>query len=186
MLRTNTSFLSFIKAMHGTAQYQREVQLKSFAKGSLLLEQGEALSKVYIVESGITKCYFSTENGKRYILEFLGAGEIAGEIEVLKKIDCLCSIEAVTEVKAYVLTVPFVKSLIEDNLRFNQLLLTELSERIINTSSRSSAQQLYSIEHGLNKLLALQHVNRLQISKEDMAAYLGITLRSLNRLLAAR
>lgn len=186
MLRTNTSFLSFIKTLHESKQRQADVQLKSFTKGTLLLEQGDMVSKVYIVETGITKCYFSEENGKRYILEFLGAGEIAGEIEVLKNIDCLCSVEAVTEISAYVLTVPFVRSLIENDLAFNQLLLAELSERIINTSSRSSAQQLYSIEHGLNRLLTLQQENGLSISKEDTAAYLGITVRSLNRLLAAK
>ncbi|MBG6235063.1 CRP-like cAMP-binding protein [Pedobacter sp. CAN_A7] len=186
MLRTNNSFLSFIQQLYETKKHHKEIHLKRFPKGSRLLQQGEKASKIFIVAEGITKCYFSEENGKNYILEFLGAGEIAGELEVIKNINCLCNIEAVTEVQAYVLTVPIVKSLLANNPLFNHMLLTELAERIINTSSRSSFQQLYSVEHALKKLLMLQSEHQLSISKEDMAAYLGVTLRSLNRLLAVK
>lgn len=37
-----------------------------------------------LIRSGITKCYFIEENDKEYIVEFLGKGEIIGEIEVIK------------------------------------------------------------------------------------------------------
>lgn len=186
MLRTNISFLSFIQQLHKSGRHKNEISLKLFPKGSLLLQQGCRATKIFIVEEGITKCYFSEENGKNYILEFLSAGEIVGELEVIKDVDCLCTVEAVTEVSAYVLTVPLIKSLLDNDLLFNQMLLAELAERIINTSSRSSFQQLYSVEHGLKKLLMLQSEHHLIISKEDMADYLGVTLRSLNRLLAAK
>ena len=186
MLRTNISFLSFIKQLYENEAHHHEIRLKLFPKGSRLLQQGDKATKIFIVAEGITKCYFSEENGKNYILEFLGAGEIAGELEVIKNINCLCNIEAVTDVQAYVLTVPLVKWLLANNPSFNQMLLTELAERIINTSSRSSFQQLYSVEHALKKLMLLQSENQLSISKEDMAAYLGVTLRSLNRLLAVK
>jgi CRP-like cAMP-binding protein len=186
MLRTNITFLSFIKQLYEAKQHDNEISLKLFPRGSRLLQQGEQATKIFIVAEGITKCYFSEENGKNYILEFLGEGEIAGELEVIKDINCLCSVEAVTAVRAYVLTVPLVRYLLENNPLFNQMLLTELAERIINTSSRSSFQQLYSVEHALKKLLQLQAEHELSISKEDMAAYLGVTLRSLNRLLAGK
>jgi CRP-like cAMP-binding protein len=44
-------------------------------------------------------------------------------------------------------------------------------------------QQLYTVEHAVKRLLELQTRQQLNFSKEDMAAYLGITLRSLNRAL---
>lgn len=66
---------------------------------------------------------------------------------------------------------------------FNRMLIDELADRIINTSSRSSFQQLYTVEHALKKLLTLQAKYKVSLTKEDMADYLGITLRSLNRLL---
>lgn len=69
----------------------------------------------------------------------------------------------------------------KSDLKLNNLLLDVFAERIINTASRASYQQLYTIEHSLGKLLELQSKQEISISKEDMASYLGVTVRSLNR-----
>lgn len=183
MLRTNHSLLSFIGNLHEKQANIEEVSLKIFPKGTFLLKQDGRSSKVFIIKEGITKCFFSEENGKDYIVEFLSEGEILGEIEVIKNINCLCSIEAITDVQVYAINITFFKQLLEKDLNFNKLLLDELAERVINTSSRASSQQLYTTEYGLKKMLDLQYKQRIVISKEDMAAYLGITLRSLNRAL---
>jgi CRP-like cAMP-binding protein len=183
MLRTNLSFLSFAESQFEKQSHPVDIVLKSFSKGDFLLRQGGMSSKVFIIKSGITKCFFSEENDKDYILEFLSDGEIVGEIEVIRNTKCLCSVEAITCVQAYSISVSFFKHLLEKDLYFNRLLLDELSERVSNTSSRASAQQLYTIEYRVRKILDLQSRQNIVVSKEDMAAYLGITIRSLNRAL---
>ncbi|RQO32679.1 Crp/Fnr family transcriptional regulator [Taibaiella sp. KBW10] len=183
MLLTNLSLLSFAEKLYAEQERKEHIVLKSFDKGSLLLHQGQQQTKVMILKEGITKCFFSEANGKEYIVEFLGVGEIVGEIEVLRKIDCLCSIEAITIVQAYALSLPLFHSLLEQDLAFNRILLEELAERVVYTSSRASFQQLYTTEHGLAKLLALQEKQQIRLSKDDMAAYLGVNIRSLNRAL---
>lgn len=183
MLRTNPSFLSFIESLYEQQVRKEDIVLKTFTKSSLLVTQGSKATRVLIVKEGITKCFFSEENGKDYIVEFLAEGEILGEIEAIRNIPCLCSVEAITKVRAYVLNIAYFRSLLEKDLALNRMLLDEMAERLINTASRSSAQQLYTIEHGLRKILALQSKLNIAISKEDMAAYLGVTLRSLNRAL---
>ena len=184
MLRTNLHFLAFFEELYleQTTGIQNIV-VKKFPKNSFLLTQGSPLTELVIIRAGATKCYFSEENGKDFIVEFLGAGEIAGEIEVLKSRSCLCNIVALTEVEAYSVKIPFFKTLLTKNLDLNRHLLDVLAERIIHTSSRSSSQQLYTTEYGLAKMLEFQEQQNLEISKEDMAAYLGITVRSLNRTL---
>ncbi|SHF25962.1 Crp/Fnr family transcriptional regulator [Pedobacter caeni] len=183
MLRTNHFFLSFIENLHEKQANIEELSLKTFPKGTFLLKQDGRSSKVFIIKEGITKCFFSEENGKDYIVEFLSEGEILGEIEAIRNNNCLCSVETLTDVEAYAINIPFFKQLLEKDLNFQKLLLDELAERLINTSSRASSQQLYTIEYGLKKILELQYKQNIVISKEDMAAYLGITLRSLNRAL---
>ncbi|WP_434086991.1 cyclic nucleotide-binding domain-containing protein [Sphingobacterium faecium] len=42
---------------------------------------------------------FDGRNDKEYIVEFLGKGEIVGEIELLRKMPCLCSIQATRDVE---------------------------------------------------------------------------------------
>lgn len=113
----------------------------------------------------------------------MGKGEIVGEIEFIRKIACLCSIEAMTDVTVYAIAPDYFSELIKGDLKLNNLLLDVFAERIINTASRASYQQLYTIDHSLGKLLELQAKQEISISKEDMASYLGVTLRSLNRAL---
>lgn len=182
MLRTNQTFLDYLEELYNRQDDKKNIVLKSFEKGDNILTQNEISTKIMLIKSGITKCYFVEENDKEYIVEFLGKGEIIGEIEVIKNVPCLCSIEAITEVTVYSMSIPYFQSLIKNDLTLNNLLLDVFAERIVNTSSRASYQQLHTTEHTLSQLLEVKS-KEMEISKEDMAAYLGITLRSLNRAL---
>lgn len=183
MLRTNQLFLNYLEDLYEKQERKEDIIIRSFSKGERILTQNETPSKVMLIKDGITKCFFVEENDKEYIVEFLGKGEIIGEIELIRNISCLCSIEAVTDVTVYAVAIPYFKSLIKNDLLLNNHLLEVFAERIVNTSRRASYQQLYAAEHTLAKLLELQAQQNIQISKEDMAAYLGITMRSLNRTL---
>jgi CRP-like cAMP-binding protein len=185
MLRTNREFLDYIEQLYINETKSGFINLQGVRTGDKILTQGEFSKYVYVIKEGIAKCFFSEENGKDYILEFLGTGEILGELEAIKKTLCLCSVSAVTSLKFYTIPLDYFNDLLSSDMSLSRLLLEEMAERMINTSSRASFQQLYTIEHGLAKLLDLQQKQQLVISKEDMAAYLGITLRSLNRALKA-
>ncbi|WP_223608116.1 Crp/Fnr family transcriptional regulator [Chryseobacterium sp. OSA05B] len=183
MLRTNQLFLNYLKDLYEKQERKEDIIIRSFSKGERILTQHENPSKIMLIKEGITKCFLVEENDKDYIVEFLGKGEIIGEIEQIRNIPCLCSIEALTDVTVYAVAIPYFKSLIKNDLSLNNLLLDAFAERIVNTSKRASYQQLYAAENTLAQLLELQKEESIEISKEDMAAYLGITVRSLNRTL---
>lgn len=182
MLQTNIHFLSYIEQLH-KEQTNKDIILKEYPKGSFVFNQSQESNKVIIIKEGFVKCFFAEENGKDFILEFLGKSEIAGEIEAIRNIPCLCHIEALSDIQAYQFSTNCFKLMMNRNPQFNQLLIEELAKRIINTSSRASLQQVYNIEHGLRKLIVLQERQHLKIAKADMAAYLGVDIRSLNRVL---
>lgn len=184
MLRTNQAFLNYLEGLYRKQESKDDMTIKSFSNGEKIVIQGQKPAEIMLVKEGIAKCYFVEENAKEYIVEFLGRGEIIGEIELIKNIACLCSIEALTNVTVYAVDIPYFKSLIKNDIILNNLLLESFAERIINTSSRASYQQLYTTEHTLVQLIKMQDKQGIQISKEDMAAYLGITVRSLNRILS--
>ncbi|WP_367118540.1 Crp/Fnr family transcriptional regulator [Chryseobacterium sp.] len=123
MLRTNHIFLSYLEALYIQQGPKDDIVLKTFSKGEKILIQGQTLPKVMLIKEGIAKCYFSEENGKEYIVEFLGSGEILGEVEVIKNTTCLCSVEAVSEVAVYAVSLPYFKSLIQNDLRLNHVLM---------------------------------------------------------------
>ncbi|MDR2038859.1 MAG: Crp/Fnr family transcriptional regulator [Bacteroidales bacterium] len=182
MLRININFLSYIERLY-EEQNGRDVVLRTYPKGEFIFEQNNQNNKVIIIRDGFVKCFFSEENGKDFIFEFLGKGEIIGEIEAIRGTPCLCNIEALTNVEVYSFSIAYFKSMMNKSPEFNQLLIDELARRIINTSTRASFQQLYSIKHGVSKLLLLQEKQNIKLPKTDMAAYLGIDIRSLNRIL---
>ncbi|WP_185288193.1 Crp/Fnr family transcriptional regulator [Chryseobacterium lactis] len=183
MLRTNQAFLDYFEELYRNQKEEDNIVLKFFSRDEKILIQDWPLSRLMLIKEGIAKCYFTEENGKEFIVEFLGKGEILGEVELIKNINCLCCVQAISDVMVYETNIPYFKSLIQKDLALNHLLLNSFAERIVNTSSRASYQQLYTVEHTLGQLLEMQVKQKIQISKEDMAAYLGITVRSLNRIL---
>lgn len=72
MLRTNQSFLAYVKERYDQQERKEDIIIKKYAKGQRLLCQNETANKVMLIQEGITKCYFTENNDKDYILEFLG------------------------------------------------------------------------------------------------------------------
>ncbi|WP_426483107.1 Crp/Fnr family transcriptional regulator [Chryseobacterium sp. R2ACT005] len=116
MLRTNQTFLNYLDELHKKQKRSDDFIVKSFSAGDQILVQDHQLSHVMMIKEGIVKCFLAEENGKEYIVEFLGSGEIIGEVELIKNINCLCSIEALNEVTAYAVKIPFFKALIKNDL----------------------------------------------------------------------
>ncbi|MGF6849286.1 CRP-like cAMP-binding protein [Chitinophaga sp. W3I9] len=183
MLRTNPAFLHFMEQFTASSAEGEAVAIKTFTAGTRLIRQGGTISHVYIIREGITKCYIEEDNGKDYIFEFLGKGEITGDLEGIRKEKCLCNIEAITPVTAYAIPHTLFSWLLVNNTEFNRLMLEELVIRIRQTCIRASYQQLYPVEYALLRLLALEAEQDIVIPKKDMASYLGITIRSFNRTL---
>lgn len=174
MIRTNQDLLQFIEQLPG-------IQQQTFPPGQKLFRQDQKAHHVYIVRQGIAKCYITEENSKDYILEFLGEGEVIGELELLTSAPILSTVEAVTELVVYKTDSAFFWHLLENNAAFNKIILKELATRVRQLAIRVSYQQLYPIEYTLLKLLSLFSYQELPLSKKDLADYLAITVRSLNR-----
>lgn len=181
MLKTNESFFSYLSTLYERQNRKEDILLKKCVKGERLLSQNEIATKVMLIVDGITKCYFTEDNDKEYIIEFLGKGEIIGEVEIIRTIPCLCTIEAMTDVSYFAIDKPYFSELLKTDFQLNHLLLESFAKRIVDTASRASYQQLYTIEYSLNKLTELQTKQNVVLSKDEMASYLGITVRSLNR-----
>ncbi|WP_267740293.1 Crp/Fnr family transcriptional regulator [Myroides injenensis] len=183
MLRININFLTYIEALAKSDAFSDKIVLEQYKPKQMLLHQGDPVVKVIVIKDGITKCFITEENGKEYIPEFLSTGEIMGEIEIMGKKNCLCSVEAISVVNAYIIPLSIFQYLLKTDITFNNTLLEIEALRVYHTSERASFQQLYTVEHALEKLLELQKKENINISKEDIASYLGITTRTLNRAL---
>lgn len=182
MIRHNQELLAYISQISHSTSFISE---KKLLQKERIIVQGEKLSHLYIIKSGIVKCFITENNGKDYILEFLGEGEIIGELEIINNSQSLTNVETLTDIEVFKIPNQHFIELLKANWSLNYLILKELALRIVQTASRASYQQNYPLEYSILKLIYLFSVQPLKLSKQDLADYLGITVRSLNRTLLA-
>ncbi|WP_299532768.1 Crp/Fnr family transcriptional regulator [Ulvibacterium sp.] len=182
MIRTNNELLDFFSQWDDRKEYET-FRERQFVPGQKLIVQGKKGRLVHIIKEGIAKCYVSEENGKEFVQEFFGAGELLGEIEVLNNTRTFGSVMALTDVTTYCIGKDNFCAMMNNIPGFNLMVSRALATKLRDTAIRTSRQQTYSTAHNLNKLSPLFSEETGMFSKKDIADYLGITLRSLNRAL---
>ena len=181
MIRTDIDFLTYINTL--SLKFPDYFLLEAYNPKEIILEQDKRYHSLYIIKNGITKCYLSDENGKDFIQEFLGKGMEFGELEVFSGNLSFCSIEAISKVEVYKLSHKHYNELLKNDPVFNRLVIKAMAIKIGYKAPRHSFQQSYSIEENILKLKKIYPDYNTIFSKIDIANYLGITLRSLNRTL---
>jgi CRP/FNR family transcriptional regulator, anaerobic regulatory protein len=186
MIRKSPTLLRTIEDLAADGRQGQTILLRQAPKGEMLVRQGQATTKVLVIRSGIVKCYITEDNEKEYILEFLGEGEVLGELEAICRTPAMCNVQTLTEVAVYQVDKPSFLDLLGRHATLNAAILGLLAVRLANTATRAARQQLYTLDHSLNQLLEMLEREKIPVTKQDLADYLGISLRSLNRLLRER
>ncbi len=183
MIRINQELLTFFSKLSGSSAGS-SVMEKRFATGNNIINQGKHVTSVFIIKNGIVKCIVNEENGRDFIQEFFSQDEILGELEIFNNTISFCNVEAITEVEAYHINKKDFYALLENHRELNILLLRALANKVRDTAIRASQQQSHPIAYNLQKLLVFSADQARLFSKQDLANYLGITLRSLNRAIS--
>ena len=182
MIRRSPVILRIVDELVAGGQLGRAILERHFPKGHLLFGQGEPTTNVYFIRSGIVKCSFAEDRDKEFILEFLGEGEVLGEIEAICRTPAFSTVRSIAELSVYMMDKASFLDLLARHAAFNFAIMELLAVRVANTATRSARQQLHTLEHNLANLLEVLESERLPCTKQELADYLGITLRSLNRL----
>jgi len=151
--------------------------------GEKILHQKTHVHSTYMIKEGLAKCFLTLDNGNDFIQEFFGAGEVFGEIEVITGDISFCTIEALVPTTYYKIPKTTFDHWAKTDDVFNTLLLRLLATNIRYAALRHSYNQTHSLEENLKRLLEEFPELLQKISKNDIANYLGITTRSLNRVL---
>ncbi|NAY90904.1 cyclic nucleotide-binding domain-containing protein [Muricauda sp. JGD-17] len=181
MIRKNPELVAYSEVL-----FQKGVDgmhEEEFGPRQLILEQDHRYTKIYLIKKGIAKCYILDENGKEFIQEFLGEGMEFGELEIFRNKLTICSVESITSLKVFSFTYSCFNNLLKADFKFNQLIMKALADKIRYKAPRHSYQHAYPIEDNILKLQRMFPEITEVISKKDIANYIGVTPRSLNRAL---
>jgi len=182
MIRINKELLDYFNDLY-VLQTFNFVEKESFSVGNFLIHQNKKGNDIFIIKTGITKCFVNEENGRDFIQEFFGEGEILGEIEIFTETLSFSNVIALTDVTAYKIDKKNFYKLLDTNKDLNLIIIRALATKIRDTAIRTSQQQVHPLDYNLKRLLRLISDQKINFSKQDLADYLGITLRSLNRSL---
>lgn len=182
MIRINKDLVDYVKMLSRSEGDDAVIEQKYEPK-QIILEQRKRVFAVYILISGMAKCYMTEDTGVDFVQEFFGEGEIFGEIEMFNDESSFCSIESITAVSVFKIPHDQFHQLIDSDRRFRQLILKSLATKVKYTAVRHSYNQSHTIETNLLRLKKQFPTLIETIAKIDIANYLGITERSLNRTL---
>lgn len=183
MIKTNQQLLEFFEEWREKHPDQSDIKLQKFRPNESLIWQGDDAGDLFLLIEGIAKCFIREENGREYVLEFLGKGEIIGEVEAVLASENLSNIVSLTPLEVLRIKRTFFDRLLKENPDFNQLILREFALRLQNTARRASYQQIFPAEYKVLKILLLWENKKAGLSKSDLADYLALPIRSLNRVL---
>ncbi len=180
MIRTNIELLEYIRSSKNSNHYFIKEEVEKKQK---IIKQNSHSAFGYIIKNGIAKCYLTDENGNDFIEEFFSEGELFGEIEIINNTNNICSVEAISEMTLYKISKTNFQFLLKNDQKFNDLIMKSFAKKIQEKATRHSHNQLNPIKSNLSRLQQSTSMFMEIISKNDIASYLGISLRSLNRIL---
>jgi len=183
MITTNLQLRNLMEELTGNESTGNAITLRTLQPKQRLIVQDQALQSVYVIRSGVTKCFITENNERDYILDFLGEGEILGEIEAIRHTRATCTIEAITPLTVYTMTSVQFHHFFKTQPAFGSVVLELIATRLARISEKAARQQLYTLSEILPQLLSALESQQITFTKQDLSEYLGISVRSLNRLL---
>lgn len=181
MIRKSPLLLRIVDDLVAGGQMGQAILQRQFPKGHSLIGQGAETKNVFVIRSGIVKISIADQE-KEFILEFMGEGEVLGDLEAIRKVPAISTVTAISALAVYMMDNAGFLGLLARNAAFNMAMLETLAVKVANTGTRNARQQLNTLEHNLANLLEVLESEQVPCTKQELADYLGITLRSLNRL----
>ncbi len=181
MIRKNIDLLNFISNLK-EEEHLYFIEENCTSK-TIIAQQDTRTKWVYIIKQGIAKCSLNDDNGNEFIQEFFSEGMKFGELEVFNNKAIYCAMIAITNVVYYKISHENFTALLNSNKTFNTIVLKSLVTKLSEKGPRFAFQQNRTIKDNIFKLFQEFPTVLNIIPKQDIANYLGITLRSLNRSL---
>jgi|SRR5690625_918907 len=158
---------------------------KTFKAGETIYSPGEIANSIYIISSGKIRIYRLSENGKEQLVRMLVSGEFTGELALFKEGIYEAFAESLEDTTICMIRHNDFKKIL---LKY-PLISTKMLEVLANRLSTSEEQTTFistetvrdRLIHYLSRMQDSNNELTLDITKKDLASYLGTTPESLSR-----
>lgn len=167
---------------------------RTYRRGEVIFHQGDPGDTLHVIESGRVKVMVDSESGGEAVLTVLGPGDCFGELALIDGEPRSARVEALEPVETVSLQRTDFTQCLYSNPRAVDALLAVLAATIRRLTDEVADLAFLDVEGRLaKKLLELADVHgresegateiELPITQEDLAAMIGSTRASVNKLL---
>jgi CRP/FNR family transcriptional regulator, cyclic AMP receptor protein len=161
-------------------------QTRQFGAGEMLFQKGDSGGALYGVRRGQIRIETGASDGSRLTLNFLGRGDLFGEVAVLDGQSCTADATAGEASELFVLRREDLLSFLEREPRVAVKLIMLLCRRIRWMSERMEESVLQPLPVRLARrlcALASDFGSEVHISQQQLGVFVGAARESVNRQL---
>lgn len=180
-------------ALSGTDRLALAARLRArrFAPNDIIFHRGDPAAHLYILVAGTVKVALPDEQGREAIVGLLRGGEIFGDLSLFDDEPRSATIVAITETECLLLSREDFLAILERSPSSMRAMLRALARTIRRLSMRVEDLVFLDVPSRVAKsLLDLAElggteVQEIALTQEDVAAIVGATRVSVNRVLAS-
>lgn len=180
----------------GLEQITRMIGHKNVKKGEVVFHERDPLASLYIINRGSVKAYTYTREGKEQILYVMTEGDFFGELTLLKEDVFEYSIAALEDTALCVLSQENFRKVLAASPQVRDQVMAHAYDRIKSLEKLVQVVTNKDVDVRMAVLLSNLAVGfgvedergiaiNMPLSREDMAAYLGLTRETVSRRLSA-
>mgnify|MGYP000099914903 CR=1 FL=1 len=161
---------------------------KTYEKGEIIYLAGEKQKKLYVIHKGKVKLTRISASGKEQIINILGPGDFMGELSLFNDEPITNNAQALEDTTVCIIDGDKLKEIMAKYPTIAFKVLEELSKRLKKAENLIENLGANNVETRIAQIL-LDLVDKngminLDISKKDLAAYMGISQETLSRKLS--
>jgi DNA-binding response OmpR family regulator len=187
-----TKFLKDVKNVGLIQQMSERYDVESYERKQILYHESKKPRFLYYLSKGKVKCYKTNEEGKEYIMNLYSAGDFIGYTALLE--DTYYEDSAVILEDAEVMPIPredFLQMIYSDiNIatKFIHIIthnIKEKEDRLLNIAYNSLRKRVATaLVEIITKFNLREQLMPIEISREEIAQYVGTATESLIRTLS--
>lgn len=155
---------------------------ETYVKKAHVFMQGENNQYIYIINRGVLKAYYHSEEGKEYIKSFLFAGDVIASLQALGGGKCSFSLQCLRPTQLIKLPYQQIKEDAKQNPELAVGVIELLTAFGIKKEQREFELLCLSAEQRYKNLLTRAPDIYSNVTQNDIAHYLGITPVALSRI----
>jgi len=152
-------------------------------KGEHVFMQGETDKSLYLIQSGLLKAYYTSEDGKEFVKSFIQPNDIIGSLAAAYS-DKQCTFSLVCLEPTKLMKIPF--SVILEYSKKDLEIANNMIEVLLNFAIKKEQREFeflcLSAEERFRKLVQTHPMLLKNVTQNDLARYLGITPVGLSRI----